>query len=131
MYKSIDKQKFLLHYIENYYSFIEEKYRYFLLDLSDLVDNKIRPIFDFTYQDYMSCDKIIISNNPKFQANMFKQITICDFFKEMCKQEFDIKNFVAIDIETDEYVYPETISIGEDEDDIIILEVQKHDEIQF
>jgi len=128
MYKSIDKQKFLLYYIENYHSFIEEKYRYFLLDL---VSNTIRPIFDFTYQDYMSYDIIIITNNHKFQANMFKQITICDFFKEMCKQEFDIKNFVAIDIETDEYVYPETISIGEDEDDIIILEVQKHDEIQF
>ena len=128
MYKSIDKQKFLLYYIENYYSFIEEKYRYFLLDL---VGNTIRPIFDFTYQDYMSYDIIIISNNPKFQANMYKQIAICDFFKEMCQQNFDIKNFIAIDVETDEYVYPETISIGEDEDDIIILEVKKHDEIQF
>jgi hypothetical protein len=131
MYKSIDKKEFVKYYIENRNSFIDETNRYFLLDLSDLVDNKIRPIFDFTYQEYMSCDKIIISNNPKFRANMFKQITICDFFKEMCKQEFDIKNFVAINIETDEFVYPETISIGEDEDEIIILEVQKHDEIQF
>ena len=49
----------------------------------------------------------------------------------MCKDNFDIKRFIAIDIETDEFVYPEVISIGEDEDDIIILEVKKHDEIQF
>ncbi len=127
MYKSIDKQKFLLYYIENYYSFIEEKYRYFLLDL---VGNTIRPIFNFTHQDYTSYDIIIISNNPKFQTNMYKQIAICDFFKEMCKDNFDIKRFIAIDIETDEYVYPETISIGENEDDIIILE-DMYDKIQF
>lgn len=128
MYKSIDKQKFLLYYIENYYSFIDETNRYFLLDL---VSNTIRPIFDFTYQDYMSYDIIIISNNPKFQTNMYKQIAICDFFKGICQQNFDIKNFIAIDVETDEYICPEAISIGENEDYIIILEVQKHDEIQF
>ena len=128
MYKSIDKQKFLLYYIENYYSFIEEKYRYFLLDL---LSYEVRPILSFTYQDFRSCDIIIISNNPKFQTNMYKQIAICDFFKEMCKDNFDIKRFIAIDIGTDECVCPEVISIGENEDDIIILEVQKHDEIQF
>ncbi len=128
MYKSIDKQKFLLYYIENKNSFIDETNRYFLLDL---LSYEVRPILSFTYQDFRSCDIIIISNNPKFQTNMYKQIAICDFFKEMCKDNFDIKRFIAIDIQTDEYVYPEVISIGENEDDIIILEGQKHDEIQF
>ena len=128
MYKSIDKQKFLLYYIENKNSFIDETNRYFLLDL---LSYEVRSILSFTYQDFRSCDIIIISNNPKFQTNMYKQIAICDFFKEMCKDNFDIKRFIAIDIETDECVCPEAISIGENEDDIIILEVQKHDEIQF
>ncbi len=128
MYKSIDKQKFLLYYMENYSSFIDETNRYFLLDL---LSYEVRPILSFTYQDFRSCDIIIISNNVKIKSDRFKQIPLDDFFKEMCQQNFDIKNFIAIDIETDEYVSPEAISIGEDEDDIIILEVQKHDEIQF
>jgi len=126
MYKSIDKQKFLLYYIENKNSFIDETNRYFLLDL---LSYEVRPILSFTYQDFRSCDIIIISNNPKFQTNMYKQIAICDFFKEMCKDNFDIKRFIAIDIETDEYVYPEAISI-EDEESIIILE-DIYDKIQF
>ena len=128
MYKSIDKQKFLLYYIENRNSFIDEINRYFLLDL---LSCEVRPILSFTYQDFRSCDIVIISNNVKIKSDRFKQIPLDDFFKEMCKDNFDIKRFIAIDIETDECVCPEVISIGENEDDIIILEVQKHDEIQF
>ena len=128
MYKSIDKQKFLLYYIENRNSFIDETNRYFLLDL---LSYEVRPILSFTYQDFRSCDIVIISNNVKIKSDRFKQIPLDDFFKEMCKDNFDIKRFIAIDIETDECVCPEVISIGENEDDIIILEVQKHDEIQF
>jgi len=128
MYKSIDKQKFLLYYIENYHSFIDETNRYFLLDL---LSYEVRPILSFTYQDFRSCDIIIISNNVKIKSDRFKQIPLDDFFTEMCKDNFDIKRFIAIDIQTDEYVSPEAISIGENEDDIIILEGQKHDEIQF
>lgn len=126
MYKSINKKEFIKYYIENKNSFIDETNRYFLLDLFSY---EVRPILSFTYQDFRSCDIIIISNNPKFQTNMYKQIAICDFFKEMCKDNFDIKRFIAIDIETDEYVYPEVILI-EDEESIIILE-DTYDKIQF
>ncbi len=90
---------------------------------------EVRPILSFTYQDFRSCDIIIISNNVKIKSDRFKQIPLDDFFTEMCKDNFDIKRFIAIDIGTDEYVYPEVISI-EDEESIIILE-DTYDEIQF
>ena len=128
MYKGIDKKEFIKYYIENKNSFIDETNRYFLLDL---LSYEVRPILSFTYQDFRSCDIIIISNNVKIKSDRFKQIPLDDFFTEMCKDNFDIKRFVAIDIQTDEYVDPEVILVGENEDDIIILEGQKHDEIQF
>lgn len=128
MYKSINKKEFIKYYIENKNSFIDETNRYFLLDL---LSYEVRPILSFTYQDFRSCDIIIISNNVKIKSDRFKQVSLDGFFKEMCQQNFDIKNFIAIDIQTDEFIHPESISIGENEDDIIILEVQKHDEIQF
>ncbi len=126
MYKSIDKKEFIKYYIENKNSFIDETNRYFLLDL---LSCEVRPILSFTYQDFRSCDIIIISNNVKIKSDRFKQIPLDDFFTEMCKDNFDIKKFIAIDVETDEYVYPETILI-EDEESIIILE-DTYDEIQF
>ena len=126
MYKSIDKQKFLLYYIENRNSFIYETNRYFLLDL---LSYEVRPILSFTYQDFRNCDIIIISNNVKIKSDRFKQIALDDFFTEMYKDDFNIKRFIAIDIETDEFVYPEVISIEEDES-IIILE-DMYDKIQF
>ena len=126
MYKSIDKKEFIKYYIENKNSFIDETNRYFLLDL---LSYEVRPILSFTYQDFRSCDIIIISNNVKIKSDRFKQISLDGFFKEMCKDNFDIKRFIAIDIETDEYVYPETILI-EDEESIIILE-DTYDKIQF
>ena len=126
MYKSIDKREFIKYYIENKFSFINETNRYFLLDL---ISYEVRPILSFSYQYLMSCDTIIISNNVKLRSNGFKQIALDDFFTEMCKDDFNIKRFVAIDIETDEFVYPEVISIEEDES-IIILE-DMYDKIQF
>ena len=128
MYKSIDKKEFVKYYIENRNSFIDETNRYFLIDL---VNYEIRPILSFTYQDFRSCDIVIISNNVKIKSDKFKQIPLDEFFIKMCKNNFGIKEFIAIDIETGEFIYPEVISIGENEDDIIILEEQKHDEIQF
>ena len=126
MYKSIDKREFIKYYIENKFSFINETNRYFLLDL---ISYEVRPILSFSYEYLMSCDIIIISNNVKLRSNGFKQIALDDFFTEMCKDDFNIKRFVAIDIETDEFVYPEVISIEEDES-IIILE-DMYDKIQF